>query len=403
MTSAGYPAATNPKAHEKLVMRLVRKVESARREMADYRVTNPDAEQVFVSYGAPTRTVHQVLHDRPKEEIGHLQLRVVWPFPEFALSEFPDAKSFLVPEMNLGQMAREMERHTDVPVIPVPKIGGYLHTPVELVRPWRAPDEFQGLVPGRPAPHHLLRRVRERDGHQLHARTPSIPWAGSGRRRSLSRGSGALRVPRATYGPTPSIPPTGGRSHSPRGSRLARPDLHVVVFTGDGDLAAIGGNHFIHACRRNVDMTVICMNNWIYGMTGGQGSPTTPRGAITTTTPYGSGEGVFDLSALAVAAGANHVARWTSYHVKELTRAIQTGLETPGFSLIEVLTQCPTAYGRRNKFRDVAETVEYPEDPCHPPPEVQPARSREGKPVPEDMFTVGEFVSRNRPVMGVPP
>jgi 2-oxoglutarate ferredoxin oxidoreductase subunit alpha len=130
----GYPAATNPPAHEKLVMRLVRKVESARKDMADYRVTNPDAEQVFISYGAPTRTVHQVLHDRPKEGIGHLQLRVVWPFPEFALSEFPDAKAFLIPEMNLGQMAREMERHTDVPIIPVPRLGGYLHSPAELVR-----------------------------------------------------------------------------------------------------------------------------------------------------------------------------------------------------------------------------------------------------------------------------
>ncbi|MDD1668649.1 MAG: 2-oxoacid:acceptor oxidoreductase subunit alpha, partial [Methanomicrobiales archaeon] len=128
----GYPAATNPPAHERLVTRLVRKVESARKEIADYRVTNPDAEQVFISYGAPTRTVHQVLHDRPKEGIGHLQLRVVWPFPEFALSEFNDAKAFLVPEMNLGQISREIERHTDVPVIPVPKIGGDLHTPAEL-------------------------------------------------------------------------------------------------------------------------------------------------------------------------------------------------------------------------------------------------------------------------------
>lgn len=128
----GYPAATNPGAHERLVTRLVRKVESARREMADYRVTNPEARQVFISYGAPARTVHQVLHDLPKEGIGHLRLRVVWPFPEHALSEFPEAEAFFVPEMNLGQMAREIERHTDVPVIPVPKIGGELHTPAEL-------------------------------------------------------------------------------------------------------------------------------------------------------------------------------------------------------------------------------------------------------------------------------
>jgi len=128
----GYPATTSPRTHERLVMRLVRKVESARREMADYQVTNQDAKQVFISYGAPARTVQQVLHDRPSEGIGHLRLRVVWPFPEFALSEFKEAKAFIVPEMNLGQIAREIERHTDVPVIPVPKLGGDLHTPAEL-------------------------------------------------------------------------------------------------------------------------------------------------------------------------------------------------------------------------------------------------------------------------------
>jgi 2-oxoglutarate ferredoxin oxidoreductase subunit alpha len=130
----GYPATTSPRVHERLVMRLVRKVESARKEIADYLVTNPEAERVFISYGAPARTVHQVLHDHPSDRIGHLRLRVVWPFPEFALAEFPEAKAFLVPEMNLGQMAREIERHTDVPVIPVPKLGGDLHTPAELAR-----------------------------------------------------------------------------------------------------------------------------------------------------------------------------------------------------------------------------------------------------------------------------
>ena len=100
------------------------------------------------------------------------------------------------------------------------------------------------------------------------------------------------------------------------GVKMARPGFHVVVFTGDGDLAAIGGNHFIHACRRNIDITVVCMNNQIYGMTGGQGSPTTPMGALSTTTPFGSAEPAFDLCELAIAAGANYVARWTSYHVK---------------------------------------------------------------------------------------
>jgi 2-oxoglutarate ferredoxin oxidoreductase subunit beta len=202
---------------------------------------------------------------------------------------------------------------------------------------------------------------------------------------------------------TDSLHTTHGRALAfATGIKLAKPGLHVVVFTGDGDLAAIGGNHFIHACRRNIDLTVICMNNWIYGMTGGQGSPTTPRGAVTTTTPYGSGEGVFDLAQLAVAAGANHVARWTSYHVKELTNAIQAGLQTPGFSLVEVMTQCPTAYGRRNKLREVSDTVEYLK--THSLLLAKFNRLvAEGKPVPEDVFTVGEFVRRNRPAMGVPP
>ena len=142
---------------------------------------------------------------------------------------------------------------------------------------------------------------------------------------------------------TDSLHTTHGRAIAfATGIKMANPDLKVIVFTGDGDLAAIGGNHFIHGCRRNIDLTVVCMNNMIYGMTGGQGSPTTPQGALSTTTPYGSVEAAFDLCGLAAAAGANYVARYTSYHVKELTRAVRAGLESPGFSFIEALVQCPT-------------------------------------------------------------
>jgi 2-oxoglutarate ferredoxin oxidoreductase subunit beta len=184
------------------------------------------------------------------------------------------------------------------------------------------------------------------------------------------------------------------------GVKLANPSLHVVVFTGDGDLAAIGGNHFIHACRRNIDVTVICMNNQIYGMTGGQGSPTTPRGALSTTTPYGSAEPPFDLAALAMAAGANYVARWTSYHVKELTRSVKAGLETPGFSLIEAMVQCPTNYGRRNKFRQVSDQIEYMKS--HSMLRIRQEHLEEkGEPVPENTIIIGEFVRRSRPAMGV--
>jgi 2-oxoglutarate ferredoxin oxidoreductase subunit alpha len=129
----GYPCATNPKLHMALVKRLVDKIENARYEMADYDVINPDAEQVFIAYGAPVRTVQQVLHDHKDKNIGFLRIRTVWPFPEKALALFKNARRFLVPEMNLGQIAREIERHVSVPVKSIPKLGGELHTPAELV------------------------------------------------------------------------------------------------------------------------------------------------------------------------------------------------------------------------------------------------------------------------------
>ncbi len=201
---------------------------------------------------------------------------------------------------------------------------------------------------------------------------------------------------------TDSLHTTHGRALAfATGVKLAKPDLNVVVFTGDGDLAAIGGNHFIHACRRNIDMTVVCMNNEIYGMTGGQGSPTTPVGAITTTTPYGANEQPFDLCELAVAAGANYVARWTSYHVTELKKAIRAGLEVPGFSFIEARVQCPTNYGRRNKMRQASDMLDFLRSHTILM-EKRERLLREGADIPDDLFTVGEFVRRSRPVMGVP-
>lgn len=129
----GYPAATNPKLHEALVRRLVDKIENARHAIADFDIINPDAEQVFIAYGAPVRTVQQVMHDNPDKNIGFLRLRTVWPFPEYALKEFKNVKRFLMPELNLGQMAREVERHVSVPVVSIQKLGGELTTPAELV------------------------------------------------------------------------------------------------------------------------------------------------------------------------------------------------------------------------------------------------------------------------------
>ena len=141
------------------------------------------------------------------------------------------------------------------------------------------------------------------------------------------------------------------------GMKLANPELNVVVFSGDGDLFAIGGNHFIHAARRNVDLTVICVNNLNYGMTGGQAAATTPSMARTTTTPRGNPEPPFNLPLLAYASGATYVARWTILHTRDLTKAIEEALVRRGFSFIEVLAPCPTGYGRRNKERMPLDTL----------------------------------------------
>ncbi|MCR5834727.1 MAG: 2-oxoacid:ferredoxin oxidoreductase subunit beta [Selenomonadaceae bacterium] len=146
------------------------------------------------------------------------------------------------------------------------------------------------------------------------------------------------------------------------GIKLARPELNVIVITGDGDCTAIGGNHFIHGCRRNVDLTVIMFNNNIYGMTGGQASPTTPLGKKATTAPYGSVDRTFDSCKLAEAAGATFVARSTAFHVQHLVKTIDEALDNHGFSFIEALVQCPTAYGRRNKMGDPAKMMEWMRD-----------------------------------------
>ena len=149
-----------------------------------------------------------------------------------------------------------------------------------------------------------------------------------------------------------SLHTTHGRALSfATGLKTANKDLDVVVFTGDGDCASIGGNHLIHAARRNINLTVICINNNIYGMTGGQISPTSPKGSFGTTAPYGNQDNPFNLAELVAAAGAAYSARWTTVQIENLVTAIKDGLKNRGFSFIEVVTQCPTYYGRKNKLR----------------------------------------------------
>ncbi len=142
------------------------------------------------------------------------------------------------------------------------------------------------------------------------------------------------------------------------GMKLANPDLNMIIFSGDGDIFAIGGNHFIHAARRNVDLTVVCLNNLNYGMTGGQVAATTPLGVKTTTSPRGNPEPPFNLPLLAYAAGATYIARWTILHVRDLIESVRTAILRPGFSFIEVLGPCPVNYGRRNKEKPF-DTLKY--------------------------------------------
>jgi 2-oxoglutarate ferredoxin oxidoreductase subunit beta len=130
------------------------------------------------------------------------------------------------------------------------------------------------------------------------------------------------------------------------GAKIADPDLEVLVVMGDGDCTAIGGNHLIHAARRNIDLTVIMLDNAIYGMTGGQVAPTTPTDAKTQTTPYGNPEPAFDACGLATAAGATHVARYSVAHPRALTRGIAAAIRHVGFSFVHVISPCPTQAGR---------------------------------------------------------
>ena len=135
------------------------------------------------------------------------------------------------------------------------------------------------------------------------------------------------------------------------GVKIMRPDLTVVVIAGDGDIAGIGGNHLIHAARRNIDLSVFMVNNMIYGMTGGQVAPTTPEGVKTATTPYRNVEPAFRAADLVAVAGASYVARWTTYHVFQLMRSMQQAMTKKGLSFIEIVSQCPENYGRRIGLR----------------------------------------------------
>lgn len=146
------------------------------------------------------------------------------------------------------------------------------------------------------------------------------------------------------------------------GVKLAKPHLKVIVVSGDGDASAIGGNHLIHAARRNIDITTIVFNNNIYGMTGGQYSPTTPTNDFGTTAPHGNIDTPFDIAMLAGAAGATYTARTTAFHMNQMTQIIKNALSHKGFSLVEAISVCPTYYGRKNKKGDAPKMMQWLKD-----------------------------------------
>ncbi len=146
------------------------------------------------------------------------------------------------------------------------------------------------------------------------------------------------------------------------GIKMSKPDMNVIVITGDGDASAIGGNHLIHAARRNIDITTIVFNNNIYGMTGGQYSPTTPHNDFATTAPFGNIDTPFDIADLAAAAGATYVAKGDAYHVMPLIKNVKTAIKHKGFSLVEVIASCPTYYGRKNRKGTVVDMLNWMKD-----------------------------------------
>lgn len=178
------------------------------------------------------------------------------------------------------------------------------------------------------------------------------------------------------------------------GVKLAKPSLKVIVIMGDGDAVAIGGNHFIHAARRNIDVTAIIVNNSIYGMTGGQYSPTTPYGMRSATSVYSNIEQDFRISELAVTAGAVFVGRGTVYHAKLLDSLMEKAFLKPGFSVVEVIAHCHTQYGRQNRLGSAVEMMEWQRDHAVPVEKALKMKSEELK----DKILIGVLVDKELPV-----
>ncbi len=385
----GYPAI-NASAQEYLIRRLADKIRRNADNIVECVETEVnDAEVVVVAYGITARVAMQAVQAARKEGVraGLIRLVTIWPFPEKRLRELAGRiKGFVVPEINYGQIVYEVERCSSglCETSLVARMGGEIHTPQEILNAIKETSKASKVRHGKTHPIRIFttdpaqrepKNSPVRD--MLHPadvclRTEMMPHifcSGCGIGIALSSfikavedvkvdkdkvvivsGIGcAGRV--AGYLNLDSFHTTHGRAIPfAIGLKLANPELNVVVFSGDGDLFSIGGNHFIHAARRNVDIKVICINNFNYGMTGGQSGPTTPYKAKTTTSPYGNFEHPFNLPYLAASSGAIYVARWTTLHSRQLRKAIVECFSKRGFTFIEVISPCPIGYGRPNRL-----------------------------------------------------
>jgi 2-oxoglutarate ferredoxin oxidoreductase subunit alpha len=385
----GYPS-DRPEVHERLVRRLIEKIRinaSKITEWDEYDVE--DAELIIVAYGSNARSAMDAknLARRKGLKVGLLRLKTLNPIPEGRIEELASKiKAFLVAEVNHGQMALEVKRLSSgmCAVHLLPKMGGEIHRPLEILNTVKAilrgvkEKTFNNWKSFQPQPPSVMKKLETEKWHPCDdllrvERLPHIFCPGCGLGIVMSVFIRALKKSNVNLDKVTIVSGIGCAGRIPgylkldgfhvthgraipfaTGLKLARPELTIVVIGGDGDLFAIGGNHFIHAARRGIDMLVICINNFNYGLTGGQVAPTTPLKARTSTTPYGNTEAPFNLPLLAMSVGAGYVARWTIFHAAQLEKSILECLGSRGFKFIEVVVPCPTGFGKRNMVDNIA-------------------------------------------------
>ncbi len=355
---------SDPEVMHRFITRPVEKILAHRDRIVQVEGDPRDSDLVMVAYGTVARAAKAAaeLARAAGYRVDVLRLITCWPLPDREIRRAAEnTRYLLVLENNLGQLypyIRAEAAHACPVDFLGPQLLGQIHDPHYILA--RIEETLTAMRSAmRPAEHPLRKYMRPHV-----QKTTTCPGCGNGIvaqaiLRAIDELGLALEdfvfvsgIGCSAWIPSPlfaadTLHTTHGRPVAfATGVKLGLPEKHVLVASGDGDLCAIGGNHLIHAARRNIDLTVVLVNNGIYAMTGGQTAPTTPRGIATITHPFGSLEHAFDISALVRAAGAAYVARWTTAHPRQLKKAIQEAIRKKGFSLVEALSQCPVQYGR---------------------------------------------------------